>query len=78
LISEILSPATALKDKNTKFDIYESFGVKYYLIVDPIKKSFELFKLDIKGQYELCDPNYNDFDFGEDCKVSVNLTIMFN
>jgi len=78
LISELLSPSTALKDKNTKFDIYESFGVKYYLIVDPIMEFFELFKLNSKGKYELCEANYTDFDFGEDCIVSVDLTKMFN
>ena len=34
LVVEVLSPATALKDRNNKFRIYQNFGVKYYLIVD--------------------------------------------
>jgi len=39
---------------------------------------FELFKLNSKGKYELCEANYTDFDFGEDCIVSVDLAKMFN
>ena len=33
LVVEILSPATALKDRHTKFALYEKFGIKYYLII---------------------------------------------
>jgi len=32
LVIEILSPSTALKDKNTKFELYQNFGIPYYLI----------------------------------------------
>ena len=34
LVVEILSPSTALKDRNNKFALYEREGIKYYLIVD--------------------------------------------
>ena len=37
LVVEILSPSTALKDRNNKFQIYETQKVPYYLIVDPVK-----------------------------------------
>jgi len=39
VIFEILSPSTAQKDKTLKFDLYESQGVKYYVIVDIAAKS---------------------------------------
>src|SRR5688500_2198297 len=35
LIFEILSPSTATKDKEIKYEIYQKQGVKYYIIVEP-------------------------------------------
>ncbi len=35
LIVEVLSPATSLKDKREKKDLYEKFGVTEYIIVHP-------------------------------------------
>lgn len=34
LVVEVLSPSTALKDRHTKYYLYEQQGIKYYLIVD--------------------------------------------
>ena len=34
LVLEVLSPSSALKDLNNKYIIYQSFGVKYYVIAD--------------------------------------------
>ena len=45
LVVEILSPATALRDRHTKFEIYQQQGVKYYLIVDVDKKNIEIYML---------------------------------
>ncbi len=45
IIFEILSPSTAFKDKNVKFQLYESKGVKYYIIVDGTKETAEIFEL---------------------------------
>lgn len=42
LVVEILSPATALKDRHTKFSLYENFGIKYYLIVDEQNEEVEI------------------------------------
>ena len=39
VIFEILSPSTAQKDKKLKFALYESQGVKYYVIIDIKAKS---------------------------------------
>ncbi|CAN5628132.1 hypothetical protein BH10BAC3_BH10BAC3_29120 [soil metagenome] len=50
LVVEILSPSTALRDRHTKFGIYESAGVKYYLIVDAEKELIELNELQ-NGKY---------------------------
>ncbi len=51
-VFEILSPSTTLKDRNVKFEIYKSAGVKYYLIIDPLKQTAEVFEL-VKKNYKL-------------------------
>ena len=35
MVVEVLSPSTREKDLHLKFSIYESQGVKYYVIIDP-------------------------------------------
>jgi Uma2 family endonuclease len=61
LVVEILSPSTTLRDRNTKYLIYEQQLVKYYLIVDADKKNFEIYQL-IDGKYQL-QQFVNSFDF---------------
>jgi len=74
MVAEILSPSTALKDRNTKFDIYESEGVKYYLILDVQLKEMQVYEL-TDGKYELVsvNPSSFDFTFHDDCSISVSL-----
>ena len=50
LIVEISSRKTKLRDRNTKYNLYELQGVKYYLIADTEKKSVEVFEL-LNGKY---------------------------
>lgn len=52
LVVEILSPATALKDRHTKFDIYEQQQVPYYLLVDVDKKEVEVYMLNEHKVYK--------------------------
>jgi Uma2 family endonuclease len=52
MVVEILSPATALKDRNNKFTIYEAQKISYYLIVDIEKKEIEIYRLNKDGKYE--------------------------
>jgi len=49
LVVEILSPATALKDRHTKYELYQQQGVKYYLIADTDKKTIEIYELKEKN-----------------------------
>jgi len=73
LVVEILSPSTALKDRHAKFGIYESGGVKYYLIVDVDKETIEIYLL-TEGKYLLMEKDIKepvDFSFEDDCSVSV-------
>jgi Uma2 family endonuclease len=70
LILEITSPSTYLRDRNTKFNLYEMYGVKYYIIADPQKKSVEVF--------ELTDNVYRqttttDFILTPQCSIALNV-----
>ena len=75
LVVEILSPATALKDRHTKFPLYEKFGIKYYIIVDEDKELVEIYVLNGK-QYVLTSHSPFKpfaFIFSGDCKINVLL-----
>ena len=61
LVVEILSPSTALKDRNNKFFLYEREGVKYYLIVDIDQEFVEIYEL-INGAYQLIKKD-KDFQY---------------
>jgi Uma2 family endonuclease len=45
LVVEVLSPSTALKDRHTKFELYQQQGVPYYLIVDADNEVIEIYRL---------------------------------
>lgn len=45
LIIEILSPSNAYYDLRQKKDLYEKYGVKEYIIVDPIAKDADVYVL---------------------------------
>ena len=52
LVIEILSPSTAYYDMRQKIKIYQKYGVKEYIIVDPIEQYVELYTLN-NGVYKL-------------------------
>ncbi|MFS0727250.1 Uma2 family endonuclease [Paenibacillus sp. 1P07SE] len=51
MIIEVLSPSTALKDFNEKFNLYQKFGVQEYWIVDPGNETVHVFALQ-DGAYQ--------------------------
>ncbi len=52
LVMEVLSPSTAMKDRNNKFYQYQSFKVPYYVIIDPDNDNVEIYSLDTTGKYQ--------------------------
>lgn len=52
LIIEILSPSTAYYDLRQKKDIYERYGVREYIIIDPIQLNAEVYSIE-NGQFLL-------------------------
>jgi len=59
LTIEILSPATAAKDQRIKKALYERYGVKEYLIVDPVWQCVHRCTLQENGQYGPTDYFHN-------------------
>ncbi|MFB9324525.1 Uma2 family endonuclease [Paenibacillus aurantiacus] len=45
MIIEVLSPSTALKDFNEKFNLYQRYGVQEYWIVDPGNRTIHVYAL---------------------------------
>jgi len=56
-VCEILSPATARKDRVIKMPIYARFGVAFLWLMDPVARTLETFSLDngrwvVTGQFK--------------------------
>jgi Uma2 family endonuclease len=58
LVVEVLSPSTAKKDKTYKKELYECFGIKNYLIVDPLNRYVD--KYILKGEELIYEKCYGD------------------
>ncbi|MEI9959055.1 MAG: Uma2 family endonuclease [Ferruginibacter sp.] len=75
LVVEVLAPSTALRDRVTKYAVYEKQGVKYYLIIDVEKRAVEIFE-NKNGAFEIAHISNNNFNFllGEQgCSGNINL-----
>jgi Uma2 family endonuclease len=75
LILEILSPSSILKDRNTKFNLYRAYGVRYYLIANVEKDEMEIFHLK-DNRYQQADIS-NKFQLTTNCAVEVNVQNLF-
>lgn len=52
LVIEIISPTSVLRDRITKKNIYERFGITEYWLVDANNQEIEIYTIE-KGKYEL-------------------------
>ena len=75
LILEILSPATVLKDRNTKFKLYQACGVRYYLMADLGKKQVEIFQLK-DNIYQQAD-DLKTFHLTKDFSIETSIQALF-
>ncbi len=51
LVVEVLSPETAAKDRQEKFQLYEHVGVPEYWIISPYEQTLMVFTHDERGRY---------------------------
>lgn len=52
LVVEVVSPATVLKDKREKRELYERSAVQEYLILDPLERYAEYYRYTSAGRYD--------------------------
>lgn len=45
LVVEVLSPSTAHKDRDKKFNLYQEYGVREYWLIDPDGQYIEVYRL---------------------------------
>ncbi len=75
LVVEIFSPSTKLKDQITKYDLYESFGVKYYLMVDPDAKEITSYCLNSENKYDEMAELF--FSLDQQCEIELDPDLIF-
>lgn len=80
LVVEILSPATALKDRHTKFELYQQQKIPYYLIVDVDEKMVEVYQLSDTNEYQKRDVDQRQpFSFSvAQCRFSVQFDAIWS
>lgn len=71
LVVEILSPSTRLKDQVTKLALYQDFGIRYYLIVDPETNTITYYELINEKYQKMKKPSV--FEVGDGCSISPTL-----
>lgn len=75
LILEVSSRSTRLRDRNTKYNLYEMYGVKYYIIADCDKKNLEIFEL-TDNKYKQTDTK--QFNLTSTCSINFDVISLFN
>lgn len=74
LVAELLSPSLALKDRHTKFEIYEAQGTRYFPIINCDVEVIEVYEF-LVGGYKLSDTGHAitfTFEFAE-CSTAIDL-----
>lgn len=80
LVVEVLSPATAKRDRTYKRALYARYGVKEYWLVDPVTKAIEVLKLGEDGFSQFARYVYAERDILESPRLvglSVDLDKVF-
>ena len=74
LVTDVLSPSTASKDRGEKMQLYQMQAVNYYLIVDAQFKKIEIYLLQ-DNQYQPISINPESFTFTFDsCRADIKFT----
>jgi len=77
VVVEILSPSTALRDRHTKYELYQQQKVKYYIIVDADKKKIEAYMLQ-NAHYVLQELSSSyKFFLADDCPINPDFSKVF-
>jgi Uma2 family endonuclease len=66
LVVEVISPSSTKTDKETKRDLYATFGVRHYWVVDPMERWVRAYELGRDGFYELVAEAHGDERFSSE------------
>jgi len=72
---EILSPSTRTKDQVSKYNLYEEFGVKYYIMIDPDDNSVKVFVLNDEKKYT--EQKQYNFSITDKCQIEIDFLKIF-
>jgi Uma2 family endonuclease len=78
LLVEVLSTATALRERHTKYELYQLQGVKYYLIMDADKKTIETYMLKNAAYSLQKEGKSYTFRSTENCFITPDLSTIFD
>ncbi len=70
LIVEISSQSTKLRDRNTKYNLYQMQGVKYYIIADTEYKTVEVFEMAVNTYFKKTN---NTFNLTPECTIDFDV-----
>ena len=79
IIIEIISPSTKRVDEEIKFSLYESQGVKYYILVYPDNLIAKVYKLEdnryiLLGEFSNTKLNFEDIE----CDIELDFQAVFD
>jgi Uma2 family endonuclease len=77
LIIEVISKSTETRDRRDKHELYESQGVKYYILADTSARCVECFVLEDE-RYRPIDSPVPEFVLDESCKLHFDSQAFFD
>ncbi len=78
IVFEIISKSSAKRDEILKFDLYQSEGVKYYIIIYPDGKKAKVYKLENFKYVKIGDFSSESFVFElSKCKIDFNFELIW-
>ncbi len=80
LIFEVLSESTARIDETHKFELYETEGVEYYVLVYPSLKVCKIYRLDAGKFVKLRDTSHDKVDFSVgsgECMIVLDIALLW-
>ncbi len=74
VVFEVVSKATAQKDEHLKFEIYESEGVPYYVLIYPEFKKARIFKMEGDRYENVADCTGEIYTFKSRCEFEIDFS----
>jgi len=77
IIFEVVSKSSAKRDERLKFSLYESEGVKYYILVYPDNKKAKVYKLQDGRYIKVGDFSDETYTFEIECKIEFDFSFIW-